>query len=84
MLRDGDTDARRAAPRHFLIDDLAAVLRKPTASPVVQPAEVIATVLTVTQWTPGRMIGPDDLVVEQILSSLKQMGWSITPTEAPR
>ncbi len=68
------------AERRYLIDNLATLMRKPTAAPTVLPSEIIAMVLTTTQWKPGRIIGPDDLVVEQILASLKQAGWSITPT----
>ncbi|MGJ4893755.1 hypothetical protein ACQR2B_06715 [Bradyrhizobium oligotrophicum] len=71
--------SRRSAIRQYLIDDLATILRKPTAEPTVLPSEIIAMVLTVTQWTPGRIVSPDDLVVEQILSSLKQGGFTITP-----
>src|SRR4051794_24430274 len=70
---------RMTVGRHFVIDNLATILRKPTPGPTVLPSEIIAMVLTTTQWKPGRMISPDDLVVEQIISSLKQMGWSIEP-----
>jgi hypothetical protein len=28
--------------RHFIIDDLAKILRKPSAAPTISPAEVIA------------------------------------------
>ncbi|WP_316234638.1 hypothetical protein [Bradyrhizobium sp. SZCCHNR1020] len=65
--------------RRYIIDDVGAVLRKPTAAPILEPAEIIAIVLTATQWTPGRKIEPDDLVVEQMLHSLKQHGWKFEP-----
>lgn len=64
--------------RHYVIDDLAKVLRKPTAAPTVTPAEVIAIVLTTTEWTPGRLIGPDDVVVQLVLKWLDEAGWKVT------
>jgi len=64
---------------HYIIDDLATVLRKPTAAPTLRPAEIIAAVLTVTQWKPGRFIDPDDIVVQQIEHSLKANGWKFEP-----
>jgi hypothetical protein len=71
--------SRGPIERRYIIDGLATILRKPTAAPTVLPSELIAMVLTTTQWTPGRIISPDDLVVEQILSTLKQAGWTIEP-----
>lgn len=67
------------APRHFVIDDLAKVLRKPSAAPTITPAEVIAIVLTTTSWKPGRILGPDDSVVKAILQCLEDAGWKIEP-----
>lgn len=67
------------ADRRYVIDDLAKVLRKPSAAPTIQPAEVIAIVLTTTQWKPNRILDPDDIVVQSILSSLKEAGWKIEP-----
>lgn len=64
--------------RHFIIDDLAKVLRKPSAAPTLTPAEVIAIVLTTTEWIPGRKVDPDDLVVQAILKCLDDAGWKIT------
>lgn len=65
--------------RHYIIDDLAKVLRKPSAAPTIHPAEVIAIVLTTTRWKPGRILDPDDIVVQSILSSLAEAGWKIEP-----
>lgn len=65
--------------RHFIIDDLAKILRKPSAAPTITPAEVIAIVLTTTQWKPNRMLDSDDLVVRSILDSLEEAGWKIAP-----
>lgn len=66
-------------PRHFVIDDLAKVLRKPTAAPTITPSEVIAVVLTTTQWKPNRILDPDDAVVHSILKCLDDAGWKIVP-----
>lgn len=67
------------AGRHFIIDDLAKVLRRPSAAPTISPAEVIAIVLTTTRWKPNRILDPDDQVVQSILSSLEEAGWKIEP-----
>lgn len=65
--------------RHYVIDDLAKVLRKPSAAPTVTPAEVIAIVLSTTHWKPGRILSADDLVVLSILECLEDAGWKIEP-----
>lgn len=65
--------------RHLFIDDLAKVLRRPSAAPTITPAEVIAIVLTTTQWKPNRILDPDDVVVQSILQSLAEAGWKIEP-----
>ena len=67
------------AARHFIIDDLAKILRKPSAAPTITPSEVIAIVLTTTAWKPNRMLDPDDVVVRSILDSLEEAGWKIVP-----
>ncbi|MGJ5000552.1 hypothetical protein ACQR10_04460 [Bradyrhizobium sp. HKCCYLRH2060] len=71
--------SRRPRARRYLIDDLATILRKPTAAPTVEPAEIIAMVLTTTQWQPGRIIEADDPVVDQVLATLEEAGWSVAP-----
>jgi hypothetical protein len=68
-----------AAPRHYIIDDLAKILRKPSAAPTISPAEVIAIVLTTTHWKPNRMLSDDDVVVQAILANLEEAGWKIVP-----
>ena len=67
------------ASRHYVIDDLAKILRKPSAAPTLQPAEVIAIVLTTTQWKPNRILGPDDAVVQSIIDCLDEAGFKIEP-----
>lgn len=65
--------------RHYVIDDLAKVLSKPSAAPTITPAEVIAIVLTTTAWKPGRVLGPDDKVVRSIIECLEDAGYKIEP-----
>lgn len=73
------TNSASIANRRVAFDQLAMVLRKPTAAPTLLPSEVIAAVLTSVQWKPNRFVSPDDLVIEQILSSLQQAGWKFEP-----
>lgn len=61
------------------IDDLAKVLRKPSAAPTITPAEVIAIVLTTTKWKPNRILSDDDEVVQAILHGLEEAGHKIVP-----
>jgi hypothetical protein len=70
---------RTATQRRYIIDDLAKVLRKPSAAPTITPAELIAVTLSTTQWVPGRILDPDDLVVQSILHMLDEGGWKIVP-----
>jgi hypothetical protein len=70
---------RTAAQRRLIIDDLATILRKPTAAPTISPAELIAVTLSTTQWVPGRFLDPDDVVVQSILQMLKEGGYAIVP-----
>jgi hypothetical protein len=65
--------------RPFIIDDIARVLRKPSAVPTITPAEVIAIVLSTTQWVPNRLLDPDDVVVQLILKTLEEAGWKLEP-----
>ena len=67
----------RHGRRHYVIDDLAQILRKPSAAPTITPGEVIALALNGTMWIPGRPVDPDDMVVDQILRLLKEAGWKI-------
>jgi len=70
---------RTSATRRLIIDDLAAVLRKPTAAPVLTPGEVIALALNGTQWVPGRPVEDGDQVIFQTLRLLRQAGYVIVP-----
>lgn len=67
------------AEKHYRIDDLARVLRKPSAAPTITPAEVIAIVLTTTKWKPNRIMSDDDEVVQAILHGLEEAGHKIVP-----
>lgn len=70
---------RTPAARRYIIDDLAKVLRKPSAAPTITPGELIAITLSTTRWVPGRILGPDDLVVRSIIKMLKDGGYAIVP-----
>lgn len=70
-----------AAKRRLIIDDLAAILRKPRAAPVLTPGEVIALALNGTRWIPGRPVEDGDVVVFQMLRLLRQAGYEIVPKE---
>ncbi len=65
--------------RHFFIDDVARVLRKPSAAPTITPAELIAVTLSTTQWMPPRLVDPEDVVVVSILKMLEEGGYKIVP-----
>lgn len=70
---------RTPVQRRFIIDDLAAVLRKPCAAPILTPGEVIALALNGTHWIPGRPVEDGDMVVYQMLRLLSEAGWQIVP-----
>lgn len=72
---------RTARERRFIIDDLARVLRKPSAAPTITPGEVIALALNGTQWVPGRPVQDGDMVIFQTLRLLRQAGYQIVPIE---
>jgi len=67
------------AARRLIIDDLAKVLRKPSAAPTITPGEVIALALNGTQWVPGRLVQDGDMVIYQTLRLLRQAGYAIVP-----
>lgn len=71
-----------AAERRILIDDLAAILRKPSAAPLLTPGEVIAFALNGTQWIPGRPVEDGDQVIYQMLRLLREAGYLIVPKES--
>lgn len=62
------------------IDRSAIDARKPRAGPLVEPAEAIAIALSTVRWTPGKLHGPDDTVVQLILKAIKDSGWKIEPS----
>lgn len=67
------------ADRQLVIDRLQLLMRKPSAAPLVEPAEAIAVALSMVRWTPGRMHGPEDRVVTLVLQALDQAGWKVEP-----
>ena len=72
---------RTDTQRRLIIDDLAQVLRKPSAAPTITPGEVIALALNGTQWVPGRPVQDGDMVIFQTLRLLRQAGYAIVPIE---
>lgn len=66
----------KAATRRLVIDDLAAILRKPRAGPIATPAEAIAIGLSIAL---EREFSPDSRAVWLVLRSLKQSGWKHEP-----
>lgn len=72
-------ETRSPVQRRLIIDDLAQVLRKPSARPVLTPGEVIALALNGTQWIPGRPVQDGDTVIFQTLRLLRQAGYAIVP-----
>jgi hypothetical protein len=75
---------RTPAQRRLIIDDLAKVLRKPSAAPTITPGEVIALALNGTMWIPGRPVEDGDMVIFQIIRLLKEAGYEIRPKEAEK
>lgn len=67
------------AARQRTIDSLATLIRKPTAAPLVTPAEAIAIALSIVRWSPGDLQDPDGRVVQLVLKALKDAGWKIEP-----
>ncbi len=54
---------------------------KPTASPMVTPAECISIALSTFVPGPADLISPEGRGVETILLTLKKMGFKIVPME---
>ncbi|WP_375782890.1 hypothetical protein ACE10Z_23540 [Bradyrhizobium sp. Pha-3] len=68
--------------RHpLLIDRVAPFLRKPSAAPLLTPAEVISAALSLFVPGPARMISPSGLGVRLILLALDKTGYKIVPME---
>jgi hypothetical protein len=66
-------------PDALAIDQAAVDARKPTARPLVEPAEAIAIALSLVRWTPGRLHAPDDRVVSFVLKAINDAGWKFEP-----
>lgn len=64
---------------HLTIDQAAVDARKPSAGPLVEPAEAIAIALSLVRWTPGRLHGPEDRVVTLIVQAIQKAGWKFEP-----
>jgi hypothetical protein len=62
-----------------VIDRLPLLQRKPSAGPLVTPAEAIAIGLSVVRWAPGTLQDPDGRVVQLVLKALRDAGWKIEP-----
>ena len=66
--------------RELMIDRIALSLRKPSAGPLVEPAEAVAIALSILPAkSTGRLCSPDSLAVRHILHSLKLAGWKFEP-----
>ena len=65
--------------RQLTIDRLALQLRKPSAGPLVTPAEAIAIALSIVRWSPGVLQDPEGRTVQLVLKALKEAGWKIEP-----
>jgi hypothetical protein len=67
--------------RPQLFDHLATVWRKPTAEPLITPAEVISAALSMFVPGPASVISPTGLGPSLILLALKKMGFKIVAME---
>lgn len=68
--------------RHpVLIDQIAPFLRKPSAAPLLTPAEVISAALSLFVPGPARLISPTGIGVKMILLALDKTGYKIVPAE---
>lgn len=74
-------------PRHFVIDDIAAaLLRKPTAGPLLKPNEIISCGLNYAmQFEFWKFeINEESTVVRAVEQALRLGGYEIKPIEAKR
>lgn len=74
-------DVKIRPMRRLVIDQLATILRKPTAGPLVTPEEVIAVALSAFVPGPADLISPTGRGVRIIMLLLKKMGYKIVPME---
>jgi hypothetical protein len=67
-------------PRRLLIDELSLTsLRKPSARPLVEPAEAVAVALSIAQPGPARLVSPEGPMVRTVLLAIKLAGYKIEP-----
>lgn len=71
----------RKRSRQYLIDQLEAFERKPTAAPLVTPAGAISAALTMFVPGPASLVSPKGLGVRLILFALKKTGHKIVAME---
>lgn len=66
--------------RTLVIDQLALNMRKPSAAPLVEPAEAVAIALSMLpSKSTGHICSPESAAVRLILQSLKLAGWKFEP-----
>jgi len=64
--------------RKINIDMAALIQRKPSAGPLVEPAEAVAIALSmVPAKSTGHICSPESPAVRLVLQSLKLAGWKI-------
>ncbi len=70
----------KPATRQIVIDQLATILRKPTASPLLEPGEAIACALSMIpyRWS-GRLLDESSLPVRLTLQAIHDAGYKIVP-----
>lgn len=61
------------------IDRTAVNARKPSAGPLVQPAEAIAIALSIVRYKPGDLYDPEGRVVSLVMKSIHDAGWKFEP-----
>jgi len=65
--------------QHLTLDCAAIEARKPSAGPLVQPAEAIAIALSIVRYKHGDLYDPEGRVVQLVLRAIKDAGWKIEP-----
>lgn len=69
----------RAKPK-LVIDQIATTLRRPSAGPLVEPAEAVAIALSMLPAkSTGQLCTPDCAAVRHVLLALQMAGWKIVP-----
>jgi hypothetical protein len=68
------------APLPDVVLDVTALdARKPSAGPLVEPAEAVAIGLSIVPSMGKRLFSPEGPEVRQVLLALKLAGWEIVP-----